>query len=282
MATIEQKGRLNFKAADGNLYRLAIEPSAHASTHAKGGADPITAESIGAVSQIKNINPETTGHATLLSYMASLYARDTIVVGNVTGFSDLPDGGSGGHAYISTIGGIMTVILITRTVTWFRGTNSLTSWTNTWRKVYDEGNLPTPLSLGAVAKAGDTMTGPLTFSNLSDYYAFTKARSVGDGKTNFMTMGIAYGGNVVLEHYTGNSTDFSKAVLDGRLELGGGVGTNTYVLTLRPDSSSSQTYRIFGEHNLPSVRENLFTAGTTDLTPGSSPLESGKLYFVYE
>ena len=39
---------------------------------------------------------------------------------------------------------------------------------------------------------------------------------------------------------------------------------------------------IFGEHNLDHMREQLFEASTTDLTAGSSHLESGKLYLVYE
>lgn len=39
---------------------------------------------------------------------------------------------------------------------------------------------------------------------------------------------------------------------------------------------------IFGEHNLDHMREQLFEASTTDLTAGSSSLESGKIYMVYE
>lgn len=44
----------------------------------------------------------------------------------------------------------------------------------------------------------------------------------------------------------------------------------------------NKTYNVFGEHNKETLRNALFTASTTDLTAGTSSLETGKIYLVYE
>ena len=97
------------------------------------------------IEYLKNINPTTTGYSTLLEYMASRYDDHPVIFGSVGGFSDLPafsDGDTTAQGCINLCGGILTVTLWLRTETWCRGTNNLTTWTDTWRKVYDTNNKP--------------------------------------------------------------------------------------------------------------------------------------------
>ena len=92
------------------------------------------------IEYLKNINPTTTGYNTLLEYMASRYDDHPVIFGSVGGFSDLPafsDGDTTAQGCINLCGGILTVTLWLRTETWCRGTNSLVSWTDTWRKIFD-------------------------------------------------------------------------------------------------------------------------------------------------
>lgn len=114
------------------------------------------------VLNLKHINPETVGFASLLEYMASIYDRNIVVSGHISGFSDMPEGVSVLHGTINVVGGLLTVSGNARTTYYYRGTNSLTEWTDEWRKVFDTSNAPTPADVGAVNKAGDTMTGDLT------------------------------------------------------------------------------------------------------------------------
>lgn len=113
------------------------------------------------VQNAQYINPDTTGYASLLEYMASIYEKNLIVSGHISGFSDMPAGVTALHGVINVVGGQLTVVGNARTSYYYRGTNSLTSWTSEWRKVFDTGNAPTPAEVGAVARAGDTMTGDL-------------------------------------------------------------------------------------------------------------------------
>ncbi len=113
------------------------------------------------VQNAQYINPDTTGYASLLEYMASIYEKNLIVSGHISGFSDMPDGVTALHGTINVVGGLMTIYGNARTAYYYRGTNSLTAWTSEWRKVFDTGNAPTPAEVGAVAITGDTMTGDL-------------------------------------------------------------------------------------------------------------------------
>ncbi len=115
-----------------------------------------------AVLNVQQINPETTGFASILEYMVSIYEESIIVSGNISGFSDMPEGVTSLHGTINLVGGQLTVVGNARTAYYYRGTNSLTAWTSEWRKVFDTGNAPTPAEVGAVAITGDTMTGDLT------------------------------------------------------------------------------------------------------------------------
>ena len=47
-------------------------------------------------------------------------------------------------------------------------------------------------------------------------------------------------------------------------------------------NGANKYYKLYGEHNKPTLEELGVTVSTTDLTEGVSELETGKLYFVYE
>lgn len=86
-------------------------------------------EVIGAHEYMKNINPDTTGFATLLEYMASRYDDHPVIRGYISGFSDIPEPGQG---EINLCGGLLTATINTLTMVYHRGTNSLTTWTGYW------------------------------------------------------------------------------------------------------------------------------------------------------
>lgn len=86
------------------------------------------------VEYIKNINPDTTGCASLLEYMAKRYEDHSVIFGSISGFSDMPSGATTGQAEINLCGGVLTVTIRTLTDVWYRATNSLTSWYGTWKK----------------------------------------------------------------------------------------------------------------------------------------------------
>ena len=83
------------------------------------------------------INPDTVGYDSLLEYMASIYDKNLIVCGHISGFTDMPEGVTLMHGNINVVGGLLTVSAHTRTAYYYRGTNSLTEWTNEWRKAFD-------------------------------------------------------------------------------------------------------------------------------------------------
>lgn len=94
------------------------------------------------VEYIRNINPDTTGYATLMEYMAARYDEHPVIFGYVSGFSDLPAGISGGHGTINLCGGILTIQLETPSYVFLRSTISLSEWTGAWRIAYDTANGP--------------------------------------------------------------------------------------------------------------------------------------------
>ena len=103
----------------------------------------------------------------------------------------------------------------------------------------------------------NTVSGELFFDNLNDYYMLKKGRTLPNGKTHFLTMGLSSGGSTTLEHYTCPTENYDSSMLDGRLELGQVSGAdgwlNSYALVLRGDNANGPTYRIYGEHYSPVV-----------------------------
>ena len=98
---------------------------------------------------VKNLTQEKAGFATLLEYMASRYNEHVVVYANVSDFSDMPEGVTGGQALINTMDGILTVTLFTRTKVYYRATNSLTSWTQGWEELAYGSHTHTPADIGA-------------------------------------------------------------------------------------------------------------------------------------
>ena len=90
-----------------------------------------------AVLNVQFIRPDTVGFNSLLEYMASIYPKNIIVVGNISGFSDMPEGVTTMHGMINVVGTLLTVFGSSRLGFYSRGTNSLTAWTNEWRVAYD-------------------------------------------------------------------------------------------------------------------------------------------------
>ena len=86
------------------------------------------------VEYIKNINPVTTGCASLLEYLAKRYDEHPVIFGSVTDFSDLPSGVTLGQAQINLCGGLLTVTINALDGVWYRATNSLSAWTGSWKK----------------------------------------------------------------------------------------------------------------------------------------------------
>lgn len=89
-----------------------------------------------------------------------------------------------------------------------------------------------------------------------------------------------------INYSIGNNGDFST----GLLHYKGTVSQaqlmfNKDGVMLR-DNVNAKAYSLFGQHNADvtatSIRSNLYTYGTTDMTAGTSELATGKLYFVYE
>lgn len=90
-----------------------------------------------AVLNMEYINPDTVGFDSLLEYMSSIYDKNLVVCGHISGFSDMPAGVTIMHGTINVAGGMLTVSGNARTAFYYRGTNSLTEWTSEWRKAYD-------------------------------------------------------------------------------------------------------------------------------------------------
>lgn len=114
----------------------------------------------------------------------------------------------------------------------------------------------TPADIDAVNKAGDELTGGLTFNNFNDNFAITKGRTLPNGKTCFLVVGTGSDGGAVLEHYTCDTEKFDGTKLDGKLELNsmhvnGSLSRDALVLKGGP--SNGWAYRIYGEHYSPVV-----------------------------
>ena len=116
----------------------------------------------------------------------------------------------------------------------------------------------TPADIGAVNKAGDTLSGKLTFENFNDYYALLKGRTLANGKTHFLTVGTGFDGGTALEHYTCDTEIFDSDKRDARLDLYSALinGTpNPDALVLRSSSTDGKSYRIYGEHYKPTAAD---------------------------
>ena len=167
------------------------------------------------VQNVQYINPDTTGYASLLEYMASIYNDNIIVSGHISGFSDMPEGVTLLHGTINVVGGQLTVSGSARTVHYYRGTNSLTSWTSEWRKVYDSGNKPTLAELGA-APAGFGLGSDSTLVANCDYATENGWYYVNENTLN-RANGIIYGALFVLRRTSVDRTQLLFDVSNGAI-----------------------------------------------------------------
>ena len=119
--------------------------------------------------------------------------------------------------------------------------------------------------------SGGALTGSLT---VKDNFNINKTYDSTEYKTYVRPLNYALGDvyTTGLIHYVG-TTNNSQLMF------------NNNGVMLR-DNVDAKAYQMFGQHNAAtaatSVRSHLYTYGTTDMTAGSSSLETGKLYFVYE
>lgn len=117
-------------------------------------------------------------------------------------------------------------------------------------------NLVKPSEIGALNKGGDTVRGYLQFINTNDYFAIIKGRTLANGQTHFLTMGVGAEGSTTLEHYTCDTEIFDSLKRDGRLELNPAIVNNVPspdALILRGATADNRSYRIYGEHYSPAV-----------------------------
>ena len=123
----------------------------------------------------------------------------------------------------------------------------------------------------ALPKTGGVLSGALT---VIDNFNVNKTFDDVEYKSYVRPMNYELGGEYTtgLIHYIG-STNNSQFLFNKN-----GVAFR--------DNVNAKLYQLFGQHNAEtaatSVRAHLYTYGTSDMTAGTSSLETGKLYFVYE
>lgn len=124
----------------------------------------------------------------------------------------------------------------------------------------------TPESIGAVKKSGDTVNGNL---NVNGALAVERSDNARKART------VVHNNDqkeIDLQNYTDDSNYVGIRLATEAI----GAGDVAKVVHMKGGSFTS--YQILHTGN----KEKIFTAGTTDLTAGVSPLATGALYFVYE
>lgn len=146
-----------------------------------------------AVLNMQYITPDTVGFDSLLEYMASIYDKNIIVSGHISGFSDMPEGVTLMHGTINVVGGLLTVSGNTRTAYYYRGTNDLTQWTDNWRKAYDmTGDLTIEKAIAAVKLVTPSGSGQLfKNANATNDLGTTISDSTKDGVTDRINLSAA-------------------------------------------------------------------------------------------
>ena len=215
------------------------------------------------------INPDTVGYDSLLEYMASIYDKNLIVCGHISGFTDMPEGVTLMHGNINVVGGLLTVSAHTRTAYYYRGTNSLTEWTNEWRKAFDSTEdltinkaiaavkLQTPNGTGSLFKnanatndLGTTISDEITDGTI-DRINLSAARSLAE------KVRLVVGGEKIYNIlHTGNKELISPADI-GAAPDGYGVGGPNYHIP----PNSAITIKFDNERNvaLIAVQGSMYT-----------------------
>ena len=135
-------------------------------------------------------------------------------------------------------------------------------------KLYGEHYKPTSEDVGALPISGGNLTGDL---KLKKELPRIQMNDSSNSRYGIFEMGAD--GYVSIGNWKENSDQHNLQIRkpsDGLEEA------------LRLTVNGASVYRIFGEHNKNLLRNTLMTASTTDLEAGTSELETGKIYFVYE
>lgn len=146
-----------------------------------------------AVLNLEYIRPDTVGFDSLLEYMASIYDKNLVVSGHISGFSDMPEGVTMLHGTINVVGGMLTVSGNARTAFYYRGTNSLTAWTNPWQKALDgASDLTIEKSIAAVKLKTPSGTGNFfKNANATNDLGTTISDETKDGVTDRINLSAA-------------------------------------------------------------------------------------------
>ena len=146
-----------------------------------------------AVLNMQYIRPDTVGFDSLLEYMVSIYEQNIIVSGNISGFSDMPEGVTTMHGSINVVGGLLTVTGNARNAFYYRGTNSLTQWTDNWRKAYDmTGDLTIEKAIASVKLVTPNGTGNFfKNANATNDLGTTISDETKDGVTDSFNLSAA-------------------------------------------------------------------------------------------
>lgn len=263
MATFEQKGHLKFKDAAGNLHVLSLDPSAHASTHKAGGSDAIDPASIGAVSSL--------GTVTATDLIAWAYEQNIggsfFVTPSTT--VNVPEAGY----YV----GFLDVVSNERRID-MTAINGLKRWVNQtrsqefsgWVEQYNADNPPTAEDVGLVPitktfHVYEDEDIPLEGTNVLSLS--TGIHRLGGNNVIGLPSEHSRWGTISIFRYHGFGWGFALLTdyQSGKEWIADQDWTNGLVWReIRTSANPGYTY------------------GTADLTPGSTPLETGKLYFVYE
>lgn len=222
----------------------------HAYRHAIDGEDPITPASIGAVPAPIYFPLEQPDLNTVLDtgyYMPAAAAFCTTAL-------NFPLEGVSGMLQVSTVYTTTYQVFLTTTNRLFIRGYIASQWNN-WAEIYSAVNNPTPAQIGAVAKSGDTMTGPLYIDR--------------GGQQNTV---ITQSAPTETHHYS----DFIHSDIDGgkirlRLQTIDGSGADIplkqqiRLLVQQKDSSSYTGYNLYGAHNKPTPSDigALATTGGT-------------------
>lgn len=277
-----------------------------------------------AVLNMEYISPDTVDFDSLLEYMAYMYEKNVIISGHISGFSDMPDGVSALHGSINVVGGMLTVSGNTRTAYYYRGTNSLTQWTNPWRKAYDATEdltiekaiaavkLVTPSGSGEVFKNANatddlgTTISDGTKDGVTDRINLSADRTLAD-KLRLVVAGekiynILHTGNKELikpedigavkkagDTMTNDLTIQKAAAPSVRLNEGSnGAGAivqmwgNQLIIANRVEANVVDNYRFFSVNNLVQQDDVAYALGLADIRAGVSKyytvLHSGNLH----
>lgn len=139
----------------------------------------------------------------------------------------------------------------------------------------------TPANIGALPTSGGSVTGPLT---INDDIVIDSDKSFFVQKT---FSSVPYRSYIKPINYSvGNNGDYSTGLIHYQNNASvAQMMFNKDGVMLR-DNVNAKAYQIFGQHNgataAASVRSHLYTYGETDMTAGTSTLDTGKLYLVYE